>query len=547
MYTKKFFMEPSEHTHPATEKITSGSHSTLWIDSVEPLAYSKAEMNMETDVVIVGGGLAGISTAYCLVKSGKKVVVVEDGFVGSGETGRTTAHLVSALDDRYYELERMFGKEKTKRIADSHKAAIDFIEETVKTEHIRCNFERLDGFLFLHPSDDVESLEKEYKAAKEAGIDVEQLEQVPGLKHYKGPGLRFARQAKFHPLRYLHGLCEYIQANGGKICTNTHAATIDHTGVVTDSGIKISAKHVVVCTNTPVNNKVTIHMKQYPYRTYVIGAKVPKDSIADCLWWDTGDFDVNEDIPPYHYVRTQKYDDTHDILIVGGEDHATGLADIEKIPEESRYILLEKWAKEHFTIGEVIYKWSGQVMEPADGLAFIGRNPHDKDNVYIITGDSGNGMTHATIGAMLISDLINGRKNPYEDIYDPTRLKFTAAGTYLKGVIGGFASYFKTKEKDSHPNELKTLQANQGKVLELEGEKYGVYCDEENRLHFVSAECTHLQCTIKWNNDEKSWDCPCHGSRFSYEGKVMNGPANEDLEYHTEMKPEYSTDKNNLS
>ncbi|MCD6065808.1 MAG: puuB 1 [Bacteroidetes bacterium] len=537
-------MEPTTHTHPGTEKITAGSHSTLWIDSVEPLAFSKPEGDMETDVVIVGGGLAGITIAYCLSRSGKKVIVVEDGFVGSGETGRTTAHLVTALDDRYYELERMFGEEKTRLIAESHKTAIDFIEDVVKSNHIRCHFERTDGYLFLHSSDDIESLDKEYVAAKTAGLDVEQLLSVPGIKNYNGPGLRFANQAKFHPLRYLKALCELIQNNGGIIYTNTHAKNIDHTGIVTDSGLKISAKHVVVATNTPVNNKVVMHLKQYAYRTYVIGAKIKKDSVPHSLWWDTGDFDVNENIPPYHYVRTQKLDDTHDLLIVGGEDHPTGLADIEKIPEEDRYQLLENWAREHFDIEDVQYKWSGQVMEPMDGLAYIGKNPFDKNNVYIVTGDSGNGMTHATIAGLLIDDLIHERENKFKDLYHPSRLMLSAAGSFLKEFIGGFANYFKTKEKDSHPNELNTLKQNEGKTLDLKGKKYGVYCDENDQLHFVGAECTHMKCAVKWNNDEKSWDCPCHGSRFSYEGKVLNGPANEDLPYHNEMKPDSITIKN---
>jgi glycine/D-amino acid oxidase-like deaminating enzyme/nitrite reductase/ring-hydroxylating ferredoxin subunit len=530
------FMEEEMIAHPGAEKITSGSHSSYWIESVEPLAFRKLEENIEVDVVIVGGGIAGISTAYCLTRSGKKVAVIEDGFIGSGETGRTTAHLVSALDDRFYELERMYGEEKTKLIAQSHKEAVDFVEDTVEREKIDCDFERIDGFLFLHPSDDVQSLVKEWKAADKAGLEVEQLDQVPVIKNYNGPGLRFGKQAQFHPLKYIKGLCTYIEANGGKIYTGTHAKSITPEGVTSDKGFKVSAKYVVVATNTPVNNWVSLHFKQYPYRTYVLGAKIPKDSIPPCLWWDTGDFEANKDIPPYHYIRTQRFNDEYDLLIVGGEDHATGLADIEDKPEEERYKALEQWAKRHFGVEDFTYRWSGQIMETMDSLAFIGKNPHDKDNVFVVTGDSGNGMTHGTIAGQLIDDLINGRENKYAKIYDPSRFKlFTAGNVFFKEMIAGFKNYLKTKKKDAH-QEIRSIKKNEGKIVELNGKKYGVYCDEQDQLHYVDAVCTHLKCIIRWNNDEKSWDCPCHGSRFTIDGKVMNGPANDALPYHRESK-----------
>lgn len=530
-------MENQDHVRPSAEKITSGTHDTPWINTVAPLAFRKLEENTDTDVVIVGGGMAGVSIAYALCKSGKKVVLVEDGFIGSGETGRTTAHLVTALDDRYYELERMFGEKKTALIAESHRSAIDFIENAIRSEKIECDFKRVEGYLFLHPSDKKESLVKELEAARKAGLKVEEASSVPGISNYEGACLKFENQAQFHPLKYLKGLCDFIQSNGGTIYTNTRAKEIDHTGILSENGFKVNAKHVVVATNTPVNNRVVMHLKQYAYRTYVIGSKIKKGSLPGCLWWDTGDFNANENIPPYHYVRTQALDEDHDLLIIGGEDHATGLADIESKPEEERYAALEAWAKKYFKLGEIIYKWSGQVMEPMDGLAFIGRNPLDKNNVYIVTGDSGNGMTHATIAATLIDDLINERENKFENLYNPSRLKLLKAGNvFLKEFVGGFKNYYKAKKKDGKDNDLETLHENEGKIIELEGKKYGVFCDEENELHFVGAECTHLQCMVRWNNDEKSWDCPCHGSRFSYEGKVLNGPANIDLPYHTETR-----------
>lgn len=519
----------------AGEKLTAGTHIPYWINTVAPMAFSRLELDKTVDVVIVGGGIAGVSIAYCLSCAGKKVALVEDGFIGSGETGRTTAHLVSALDDRYYEMERLFGAEALGRIAMSHQSAIDFIERTSIKENIDCDFERLDGFLFLHPSDKPANLDKEMEALRKTPLQTE-LTEIQ-LKDKSHRAIRFANQAQFHPLKYVKGLCDAILRHGGDIYTSTHAKEISSEGIVTDEGYRIKAEHVVIATNSPVNNKYALHLKQYPYRTYVIGLKVQRDLLPRALWWDTGDFETNAEIPPYHYVRTHRYNSSHDLLIVGGEDHATGLADAQLKPEAERYGLLEAWAREHFDgLEDVVYRWSGQVMEPMDALAYIGKNPFDANNVYIATGDSGNGMTHGTIAGLLIRDLILNRENEWEKHYSPSRLKLIKAGkTFFKEFVAGFISYLKTKPK-GHESHIQDIQPNEGRIIEFEGKKFGAYRDEAQQLHFVGAECTHLGCMVKWNNDEKSWDCPCHGSRFTYEGHVLNGPANQALPYYSQAQ-----------
>lgn len=516
--------------------VTAGTHSSYWVDSLEkPISFSPLKQNEDTQIVIIGGGIAGISIAYRLTQLNKKVILVEDGFIGSGETGRTTAHLVNALDDRYYNLEKLFSEEEAKLIAQSHTQGIDFIEKTIAKENIVCDFSRVNGYLFLHPSDKKDSLEKEYAACKRAGLDVAMQSEIPGMQDGKIKTLVFKNQAQFHPLKYLKGLCKAIIDRGGKIYTETHANEIDARGIVTDEGFKISAKHIIVATNSPVNNKYVMHLKQYAYRTYAIGVLIKKNSLPRALWWDTGDFNSNENIPPYHYVRTQNYNEQYDLLICGGEDHATGLASADVIPEENRYAMLEDWCSKNFTSGEVKFRWSGQVLEPMDSLAYIGRNPLDKDNVYIVTGDSGNGMTHGTIAGILIADLITQKENAWEKIYSPSRFKIIKAGNvFFKEIIGGFKAYLKDKPKDADEVKLSEIKSGEGKIIELDGKKYGAYADEENKLHLVNAECTHLKCIVKWNNDEKSWDCPCHGSRFTHEGKVLNGPANTDLFYFSE-------------
>jgi len=516
------------------ESATSGLHETFWLESAGQISRQPLKENLEADVVIVGGGLGGVSVAYNLSQAGKKVILVEDGMIASGETGRTTAHLVSALDDRFTDLEDIFGEEDTRLIADSHKAAIDFIEETIRKEKIDCNFERLDGYLFLHPTDEADSLKKEYEAAKRAGMNVSEVNVVPGMVKYNGPALKFSNQAQFHPLLYIRGLCEAIERKGGRIFTQTHAQEIDHTGIKTAEGFIVKADHVVVATNTPVNNTVAMHLKQVAPRTYVIAGLVKKWALPKALWWDTGDLKEDKAHPPYHYIRLHPYNDEYDILISGGEDHPTGDIYPGDIPEENRYQRLESWTREHFPIEKIIYQWSGQVLEPVDSLGFIGRNAWDRDNVYIITGDSGTGMTHCTIGGMLISDLILGKENPWEHIYNPSRITLETGDVFFKEMVRGIMGLLRGAPEDEKVRSLNEISNGEAKVLNLSGHKCGAYRDESGEFHIVSAKCTHLKATLNWNADEKTWDCTWHGSRFTCDGHVINGPANSNLRVYQE-------------
>ena len=513
-------------------EIPTGENISYWNDYKEPAQQNPLDKNLETDVVIVGGGIAGLSVAYCLIQSGKKVVLVEDGFIGSGETGRTTAHFVTALDDRYYNLEKIFGEDKTKLIVESHQLAIDFVEQTIKKENIDCEFERVSGYLFLHPSDRGDSLKQELKAALNAGVEVKEVEKVPGILQ-KAKALCFLNQAQFHPMKYLNGLCNTIERQGGLIFTGTHASKIDQHGITTADGFTVKAKHIVVATNSPVNNIFTMFSKQYAYRTYVIGALVKKDLLPKALWWDTGDFEVDSKFPPYHYVRVQSYNELYDLVISGGEDHPTADTSGTKVIEEKRYTLIEEWTRKYFPIEEVLYRWSGQVLEPMDGIAFIGRNPFDHDNVYIITGDSGNGMTHCSFAGLLISDLINGIENKWENLYSPLRFTIKESGSVIKLLKDDLVNVLK-KWFYAGSVELSSIKNGEAGIVKLDGNKCGAYRDETGQLHLVSAECSHLKCMVLWNNDVKSWDCPCHGSRFTYDGKVINGPANTNLPAYSE-------------
>lgn len=288
-------MAISDHTFLEEEgSITSGKNIPCWFSStLEPLAFEKLNENIATDILVIGGGIAGLTTAYCLAKEGRKVVLVEDGYIGSGETGRTTAHLTCALDDHYFELEKMFSPATAKLAAESHMAAIDWIENTVKRHEIACHFKRVDGYLFLHPSDTIETLEKEFEATKRVGVPTEMLCSVPSVDAVKEPqSIKFSNQAQFHILLYLKGLADAFLKLGGKIYTHTKAEDITEKGAKAN-GFNVKANHIVVATNTPINDWVTMHTKQWPYRTYAIAFKVAKGTLPYSLWWDTGDHKQN--------------------------------------------------------------------------------------------------------------------------------------------------------------------------------------------------------------------------------------------------------------
>jgi glycine/D-amino acid oxidase-like deaminating enzyme/nitrite reductase/ring-hydroxylating ferredoxin subunit len=528
---------------PFDPKNTSGSHTSFWLDSVGSLPrFHPLNKSLKVDVVIVGGGLAGVSIGYCLASAGKQVAIVEDGQIGSGETGRTTAHLVTALDDRYHRLEKIWGESDTKLIARSHKEAIDFIEKSIQAENIECFFERISGYLLLHPTDEADALQKEYEAAYKAGLDVHLRQELPGI-NYPGPVLEFTDQGQFHPLLYIKGLCKAIITKGGKIFSGTHADVIDHTGIATSEGFEIKADHVVVATNSPVNNLVGTHLKQTAHRTYVVGATIKKDILPRALWWDTGDHSIDKHIPPYHYVRVQPYNEEFDLLISGGEDHPTG--DVHNgVEEENRYQALESWTRQYFPVEEIVYRWSGQVMEPVDSLAFIGRNPMDKDNVYIVTGDSGTGMTHCTIAGMLIRDLIIGNENPFEHLYKPSRITFETGGIFFKEMMRGLAGVLRGTTEADKAKRIGDIKPGEGKITSVDGHKCGVYIDEQGHCHIVAARCAHLKAMLEWNGAEKTWDCPWHGSRFTVDGEVINGPAIHNLAvYHESEGKVVETDK----
>ena len=490
-----------------------GQHISYWQASEEGIAADRLTESVETDVCVIGGGIAGLTTAYLLTRASKQVVVIDDGPVGGGETARTTAHLTNAIDDRFYRIAKWHGDDGARLAIESHTAAIDQIETIVKMEQIDCDFSRLDGYLFVAEKSD-DDLDDELEAAKRLGYDgIENVDKLTLTGFSAGRALRFPDQGQFHILKYLAGLIDAIKRNGGRIFSNTRA--IEWKGeaapsVKTSDGKTINAGSVVLATNYPMMSKM--FAKLAPYRTYAIGVRVQKNSVEKALLWDTGD--------PYHYIRIQEEND-HDVLIVGGEDHRTG----QENDGDDRFENLWKWAAAHFPSAEkMLYRWSGQCFETHDGLAFIGRFSEDEPNVYMITGDSGMGMTHGTIGGMIVSDLVLRRENPWADVYEPSRLKTQSIVEAVPEVIKSTVPYV-DKITPGDVSSVDEINKGEGAIIREGTSKIAVYRDDEGKLHKRSAVCTHMGCVVRFNSAEKTWDCPCHGSRFGTDGHVINTPA----------------------
>lgn len=498
----------------ATVNAAEASHS-LWMDvaafSAEPLAKS-----ITTDVAIIGSGICGTSLAYELTAKGISVAMLDRGRIARGMSARTSAHLTFQSDDLYQEVISRRGERIGKLHYQSQRAAVDRIEAIVKREAIACDFKRLDGILGLARGQEASLLEDELKACHKLGyreVRWATKEELTRLKTTRG--LCFPEQARFHPVKYLNALLRRIGKRGGKIHAHSPVIEVNETraGVtlVTASGHTVRAKFAVVATNSPIEPKVAIHTKQTPYRTYVLAAGIPKKKIADALYWDTED--------PYHYVRLQPGRRT-DILIVGGEDHRTGEAD----NAEARLRKLEAWMRRRFPeAGAIKYRWSGQILDPIDYTAFIGRSPGRK-RIFLATGDSGQGLTHGVVASLLLADLIGGKASPWESVHRPNRKTLEALGQYVSDnltVAKNMLGYLT-------PGEIaaaERLKPGKGAILRHGLEKLAVCRDLKGKLHVRSASCTHVGCLITWNSFEQCWDCPCHGSHFAPDGEALNAPA----------------------
>jgi glycine/D-amino acid oxidase-like deaminating enzyme/nitrite reductase/ring-hydroxylating ferredoxin subunit len=511
------------------ESVGDEQTKSLWMQvEVAPKA-PRLQHSEQCDTVIIGSGIAGLSCAYELIEAGRSVIVLDRGKICNGMTARTTAHLAPICDDGISQLIKLRGKEVARLFQASHEAAVDRIEALVNGHDIGCNFRRLDAYLFPALNTEKQKandqLDKEYEAAKGANAGVKRAQGLPLKGYGKSSALCYPQQATFHPLKYLKDLAAIIEEKGGKFFAHTPVMEVEETdrGVRISIGndISVAAKRAIVATNSPINDRVALHSKMAPYRTYAMAFTIPRGALPDALYWDTAD--------PYHYARLNPGPGSVDYLIAGGADHKSGEADDGDV----RFEAIESWIRQLVPdLGQEVYRWSGQVLDTIDYCAFIGRNPGNK-NIYVVTGDSGQGITHGVLSGLLLRDLITKGESPWEKVYEPSRK--TPSG--LLNYLSENATAVKNLAEHLEPDELASLdelKSGEGGIWREGKNKVAAFRDEQGRLHLHSAACTHLGCVVHWNSTEKCWDCPCHGSQFAATGEALNGPAVKPLAAHNQ-------------
>jgi glycine/D-amino acid oxidase-like deaminating enzyme/nitrite reductase/ring-hydroxylating ferredoxin subunit len=513
------------------------THS-IWMDNSAVPDFSEVTESFSCDVAIIGAGITGLLSAYRLLKEGRTVSVIDDGDIAGGNTERTTAHLTTILDWRYFELEEMHGTDKARQVARSHETAINWLESLITEERIDCDFSRLDGHLFINPIEEaeiddlaqktekatnqlnekIEELNKELAALERAGIDGVTIQENLPAWGQSVRCIKIGNQAQFQVLDFIAGLVAAIVKMGGRLYCHTHITEIkdgDEVELSTANGRTIKAANVIVATNSPVSNSVAIHTKLAAYRSYAISAQIPDTAYSQGLFWDTDD--------PYHYIRCQYIGDKL-YVIVGGEDHRTG----QSTDYDKAFDRLEVWARALISdLGPVEYRWSGQVYEPTDGLPYIGRDPNHSKNIYVATGMSGVGMAEGALAAIILGDMIAERENEWQELYAPTRKTIGALGEYIKENISTASQYLELLS--GTPTKVADIPPGEGAVLSNGLNKTAAYKCETGAVINCNAICPHLKAVVRWNTIEKSWDCPAHGSRFDSSGVVLDGPANANL------------------
>jgi glycine/D-amino acid oxidase-like deaminating enzyme/nitrite reductase/ring-hydroxylating ferredoxin subunit len=485
--------------------------------------FPRLERDIEVDVVVVGGGLTGITTAYLLRQEGVRVALIEKDRLTAGDTSRTTAHLTYVTDYRLRDLTKKFGKDAAKSFWEAGAAAIDQIESITRQTKADCGFHWAPGYLHESIRDrdpkERERLQEDADLAREFGFDARFVESVP---YANVPGVRFAHQAKFHPLKYLEPLARGIPGNGSFVFEKTEFEEVeDKPLTVHANGKKIRCQYLVIATHNPLMGKkglltaTLFQSKLALYTSYVLGARLPKDALPEALFWDTSD--------PYYYLRVDPHED-HQYAIFGGEDVKTGQ---EKDAQEV-FAKLEERLKAALPMAKVERRWMGQVVETDDGLPFIGENAKKE---FVATGFCGNGFTLGTISAMMARDRYLNRNNPWFDLFRVDRRPFHGGvWRYVKENLDYPYYLLRDRFARAETDTLAELKSGEGKIVKLQGQKLAAYRDDQGKVTLCSPVCTHLKCIVRWNDADKTWDCPCHGSRFHATGEVLGGPAEEPLE-----------------
>jgi glycine/D-amino acid oxidase-like deaminating enzyme/nitrite reductase/ring-hydroxylating ferredoxin subunit len=493
-----------------------------WSASASTPTFKKIDRDIDVDVIVVGGGITGLTTAYILASAGRSVAVLERARCAEVDTGHTSAHLTMVTDVRLSELMHRFGKAHAQAVWDAGLAAIAQVREISRVQKLECGFEWVDGYLHMPRDakleDEVEALRQDAALAAELGFDAAFMHDVPFMG---GPGIRFEHQARIHPRRYLAGMAKAIRAKRGEIYEHSAVEEFSTEPLgARANGYWVRGKDIVLATHNPLAGIANIasatlfQTKLALYTSYVVAGRVPSGMVPDALFWDTAE--------AYEYLRIERHRG-HDLVIFGGEDHKTGqVTDTNGCYERLERILSGRIPGISFT-----HRWSGQVIETPDGLPYIGPMA---DHQYVATGFAGNGLTFGTLAAVVISDAVLGRKSRWAELFDPGRLAIRRGlWDYIKENAD--YPYYMARDRvvGAEHQSLRTVRRGEGKVIDQDGTKVAAYRSPNGTLTVRSATCTHMGCLVAWNDAERTWDCPCHGSRFKPDGSVISGPAETPL------------------
>lgn len=497
------------------------SNISIWqaINSTQkPTRYQPLQDNIEIDVAIVGGGITGLTAANELLAQGKTVCLLEADQIGSGTTGNSTGNLYIPVQPYYQNIINNYNLETAKLIALSRRLAIDYIENNATSKQIECGFSRRPWYIFTNDVKRIKFLEQEIQSFKDMALDIKDTTFLPLPMRYKKAAV-LEHQAHFNPLSYVLGLAADLYNHNLKVYEQTRVIDIveheDHCVLFTNKHT-VHAKKVIIATHTPIGINTT-QLFIAPYRSYVIAVRTAQNSYPDGLYWDVDQ--------PHHALSTHSMAGADpDILLVAGSHHKTG----HGVDTNCHYQEIEHFISEHFPNHQVEFKWSAQHYQPADGIPYIGLASRSSKHRYIATGFSADGLIYGIVAGRILAQMIckNGEELP--DVFDNRRFAPMAqAAKFTKDNIDVFIQYL--KDLPLLTSEYKELKRGQGKVIQIDGEKCAIARDLDNKVHVVSAVCTHMKCIVNWNNAEQTWDCPCHGSRFSPEGRVVEGPAIQDL------------------
>ncbi len=496
-----------------------GSPESAWQHGLPSVTTTRPSKINETvyDCLVVGGGITGLSSALLLRNAGKNVILAEANTIGFGTTGGTSAHINNFADTTYKEAESAFGKEGASLFARAIAEGQELIKTNTATHQIDCDYEVKTAIVYAEDKEQVDQLTSLFAGLATVGIPARFTDTIPVSIPFK-KAISIANQAQFHPLKYLRGLLKAYMAAGGNIVEHTRIAKVsteNENHIAEANQMTIRAKNIIYATHMPPNINA-MNLVCAPYRSYVLGVKLQSGEYPDDLIYDLEE--------PYHYFRTHTVAGEK-LLFAGGNDHKTGHEDPEKQIAD-----LEKYLRKHFYISSVKYKWSSQYYIPVDGFPYIGQLPFTAKGIYCATGFNGNGMMLGSVAAKILSDLIVSGENIYKDLFDPCRIKPVDSFKEFVSENADVAYHFIADRFNIHETDsLKRIEPGTGKLIKVEGKKIAAYRDEKGVMHALNPTCTHMGCIVNWNQEELSWDCPCHGARFDIDGKVLTGPATIDL------------------